>query len=40
VDDTNLWPSIETLPIPKNWKVVDNSTNGVKRTVIWQAPAE
>jgi len=40
VDDTNLWPSIETFPIPKNWKVVDNSTNGVKRTVIWQAPAE
>lgn len=38
VDDINLWPSPETLPIPPTWKVVDDSTNGLKRCIIWQAP--
>jgi Methyltransferase domain len=39
VDDTNMWPSLESLGVPPNWAIVDNSTNGVKRCVIWQAPA-
>jgi len=39
VDDINLWPSLEALPIPKNWRVVDDSTNGIKRCIIWKAEA-
>jgi hypothetical protein len=37
VDDIGLWPSLESMPIPSSWKVVDDSNNGVKRCVIWQA---
>jgi hypothetical protein len=37
VDDTNLWPSLEAIPAPKSWPIVDDSTNGVKRCVVWQA---
>jgi predicted O-methyltransferase YrrM len=37
VDDVNLWPSIESLPIPSHWKIADDSTNGIKRCMIWQA---
>ena len=37
VDDVNMWPSIESLPIPRNWRVADDSTNGIKRSVVWQA---
>jgi hypothetical protein len=37
VDDANRWPSLSSLPIPASWKIVNNSTNGIKRTVIWQA---
>lgn len=38
VDDINLWPSLEALPIPNNWQRVDESTNGIKKTYIWQKP--
>ena len=38
VDDIDLWPTPESLPVPEDWRVVDDSTNGVKRCVIWQAP--
>jgi hypothetical protein len=38
VDDINLWPSLVDLPIPRDWKIVDDSTNGVKRCIIWQKP--
>jgi hypothetical protein len=38
VDDANMWPSLEAIPIPDRWEVVDDSTNGLKRCVIWQAP--
>jgi hypothetical protein len=37
VDDMNFWPSPEALPIPATWKIVDDSDNGIKRCVIWQA---
>ncbi len=37
VDDTNLWPSIQSLGIPEHWQIVDDSSNGLKRCVIWQA---
>lgn len=37
VDDVNMWPSVESLPVPASWPVVDDSTNGVKRCVIWRA---
>ncbi|MEI7685508.1 MAG: class I SAM-dependent methyltransferase [Planctomycetota bacterium] len=37
VDDINMWPSPESLPVPASWRVVDDSTNGVKRCIIWQA---
>ena len=36
VDDVNMWTSISSLPIPLEWKIVDDSTNGIKRCVIWQ----
>ena len=37
VDDVNVWPCTESLPIPRNWRVADDSTNGIKRCVVWQA---
>jgi hypothetical protein len=37
VDDINLWPSPAALPVPADWRVADDSTNGVKRCIIWQA---
>jgi hypothetical protein len=37
VDDTNSWSSVQSIPTPGNWKVVDDSTNGLKRCIIWQA---
>ena len=37
VDDINLWPSAESLPVPTDWRIADDSTNGVKRCIIWQA---
>jgi hypothetical protein len=37
VDDVNFWPSVQSLPVPKDWRIVDDSTNGIKRCVIWQA---
>lgn len=40
VDDTNLWPSLADLPVPSNWPLVDESTNGIKRTAVWQATSE
>ena len=38
VDDINIWPSAESLPVPADWRRADDSTNGVKRCIIWQAP--
>jgi hypothetical protein len=38
VDDINMWPSLDAVPVPKSWTVADDSTNGVKRCIIWQAP--
>jgi hypothetical protein len=37
VDDVNRWPSLRDLPVPDRWLVVDDSTNGLKRCVIWRA---
>jgi predicted O-methyltransferase YrrM len=37
VDDVNMWPSPQAIPIPAGWPVVDDSTNGIKRCIIWQA---
>jgi len=37
VDDINMWPSPESLPVPAGWPVADDSTNGVKRCIVWQA---
>lgn len=37
VDDTNLWRSLDDLGIPATWRIADDSTNGLKRCVIWQA---
>jgi predicted O-methyltransferase YrrM len=37
VDDANRWPSLAALDVPPNWRIVDDSTNGLKRCVIWQA---
>ena len=37
VDDINLWPDPSALPVPSNWVIVDDSTNGIKRAIIWRA---
>jgi predicted O-methyltransferase YrrM len=37
VDDINLWPSVDVFQIPKQWTIADDSTNGLKRCVIWRA---
>jgi hypothetical protein len=37
VDDAERWPSLAALGVPSGWRIVDNSTNGIKRCVIWQA---
>ena len=37
VDDINLWPSLAALPVPAGWRIADDSTNGLKRCVVWQA---
>ena len=37
VDDINLWPSLAALPVPAGWRVADDSTNGLKRCVVWRA---
>ncbi|WP_044252067.1 class I SAM-dependent methyltransferase [Isosphaera pallida] len=36
VDDVNLWPSLENLPVPSSWTIADDSSNGLKRCVIWR----
>jgi len=38
VDDINMWHLITDLPIPVDWRIADDSTNGIKRCVIWQVP--
>ena len=38
VDDVDLWPSLDALPIPDDWELVDESSNGIKRTCIWRRP--
>jgi hypothetical protein len=37
VDDANRWPSLAALGVPPDWRIVDDSSNGLKRCVIWQA---
>ena len=37
VDDVNFWPKPQLIPVPRDWQVVDDSTNGLKRCLIWQA---
>jgi predicted O-methyltransferase YrrM len=37
VDDINLWPSVDVFQIPKQWRIADDSTNGLKRCIIWQS---
>lgn len=39
VDDCNIWSSFDRIPVPADWPIVDDSSNGVKRCVIWQKPA-
>lgn len=38
VDDVNFWASIEHLPVPRDWEIVDDSTDGLKRCLIWRVP--
>lgn len=38
IDDTNLWNSLETLNIPQDWSVVNQSTNDIKTAIVWQKP--
>jgi predicted O-methyltransferase YrrM len=38
VDDAERWPSLAAFGVPAEWRMVDDSTNGIKRCIIWQAP--
>ncbi|MEP7340597.1 MAG: class I SAM-dependent methyltransferase [Acidobacteriota bacterium] len=38
VDDTNLWPSRSLIPVPSDWALMDESTNGIKQACIWKKP--
>jgi predicted O-methyltransferase YrrM len=38
VDDANLWPAREAIPVPASWELVDESTNGLKRACVWRKP--
>lgn len=40
VDDVNIWPSLDAIPVPAEWRLVDESSNGLKGCRIWQAPAK
>ena len=40
VDDVDFWPSRTALPVPLMWSLVDESSNGIKRTCIWRKPVE
>jgi len=37
VDDVERWPSLAALGVPPDWHIVDDSSNGIKRCVIWQS---
>jgi hypothetical protein len=38
VDDLDMWPRREELPVPPDWHEAHESTNGLKRTGIWRKP--
>jgi predicted O-methyltransferase YrrM len=38
VDDVNLWPSRQAIPVPDSWDLVDESTNGIKSACVWRKP--
>ena len=38
IDDVNLWPAREDIPVPADWPVVDLGSNGIKQTCIWRKP--
>ncbi len=37
LDDVNCWPAVALIPVPADWPIVDDSSNGLKRCVIWKA---
>jgi len=37
VDDVNRWLSLAEMGVPSEWSIVDDSCNGIKRCIIWQA---
>ena len=37
VDDVIRWSNLVDMGIPPGWRVVDDSSNGIKRCIIWQA---
>lgn len=38
VDDVNIWPSRASVPVPVEWELANESTNGLKRCCIWRKP--
>lgn len=38
VDDVNFWSSFDDMGIPRSWRLVDMSGNGLKRAGIWEKP--
>ena len=38
VDDVDIWGGAERVPVPYDWQLVHQSTNGLKLTAVWQRP--
>ncbi|WP_406698697.1 class I SAM-dependent methyltransferase [Singulisphaera sp. Ch08] len=39
VDDLNLWPTRDQIPVPGHWPMADLGSNGLKQTGIWKKPS-
>jgi hypothetical protein len=37
LDDAQRWTNLADLGVPSSWRIVNDSSNGLKRCIIWQA---
>lgn len=38
VDDADMWGGPEGVPVPNGWRLLHESTNGLKISTVWQKP--
>jgi len=36
IDDVHTWSSLDELPVPKDWELLDLSSDGIRKCGIWQ----